>query len=148
MLSDIGYFNWEEPGILRNIVYFIGVGISAFFILFLMEFRVFEVLYYYIRMVQRSVYGLICKSCVRHPLAPEDSVHTDADVRYEKERITSMIPADYVNYNLIMKNMTRYYKDFLAVNQLSIGIKHSECFGLLGYIQMRIPDLYFIYLFL
>ena len=60
------------------------------------------------------------------------SGHSDEDVKYEKERINSMRPEDYLNYNLVMKNMTRYYKDFMAVNQLCVGIKHSECFGLLG----------------
>lgn len=131
-ILDLGYFNWEEPGILRNIVYFIGVGFGAFVILFLMEFRIFEVIYYYVRMVQRAIFGILCKTCLRRPPIPEDSAQCDIDVKYEKERINSMMPADFANYNLVMKNMSRYYKDFLAVNQLCIGIKHSECFGLLG----------------
>lgn len=128
----MGYFKWKEPGIARNIIYFWGVGIAAFIILFLIEFRVFEVLYYYIRMVYRAVFGVFCKNCLRRPPVPESNDDTDVDVKYEKERINEMLPADYLNYNLIMKNVSRYYKDFLAVNQLCVGIKHSECFGLLG----------------
>lgn len=31
-----------------------------------------------------------------------------------------------------MKNVTRYYGDFVAVNKLCTAINHSECFGLLG----------------
>ena len=108
------------------------VGIVAFIILFLIEFRVFEVLYYCIRMVYRAVFGTLCKKWLRRPPVPENSADTDIDVKYEKERINAMLPEDFTNYNLIMKNMSRYYKDFLAVNQLCIGIKHSECFGLLG----------------
>lgn len=108
------------------------VGIVAFIILFLIEFRVFEVLYYYIRMVYRTIFGIFCKKWLRRPPVPENSADTDIDVKYEKERINAMLPEDYENYNLVMKNMSRYYKDFLAVNQLCIGIKHSECFGLLG----------------
>jgi ATP-binding cassette, subfamily A (ABC1), member 3 len=126
--TDLGFFNWEEPGILRNIVYFFGVGIGAFIILFLIEFRVFEVLYYHIRMVYRTIFGAF----LRRPPVPESSADTDVDVRYEKERINAMSVEDYQNHNLVMKNVSRYYKDFLAVNQLCIGIKHSECFGLLG----------------
>jgi len=132
IFTDLGFFEWEEPGILRNIVYFFCVGIGAFVILFLMEFRIFEVLYYYVRMMYRAVFGLFCKSCLRRPPIPENSAQCDVDVKYEKERINTMMPEDLQNYNLIMKNVSRYYKDFLAVNQLCVGIKHSECFGLLG----------------
>lgn len=130
--TDLGYFNWEEPGILRNIVYFLGVGVGAFIVLFLIEFRIFEILYYYFRMVYRATFGILCKNFLRRPPVPESSAQTDIDVKYEKERINAMLPADFLNYNLVMKNVSRYYKDFLAVNQLCVGIKHSECFGLLG----------------
>jgi ATP-binding cassette, subfamily A (ABC1), member 3 len=129
---DLGYFNWEEPGIARNIVYFIAVGIVAFIMLFLIEFRIVEVVYYYCRMVYRAVVGMFCKNCLRHPPVLEESAQTDLDVKFEKERINAMLPTEYQNYNLVMKNMSRYYKDFLAVNQLCVGIKHYECFGLLG----------------
>ncbi|KAG5670264.1 hypothetical protein PVAND_000541 [Polypedilum vanderplanki] len=43
-----------------------------------------------------------------------------------------MMLSDYQNYNLVMKNVSKYYGDFLAVNQLCIGIGSGECFGLLG----------------
>jgi ATP-binding cassette, subfamily A (ABC1), member 3 len=83
-------------------------------------------------MVYRAVFGMFCKNWLRHPPVLEENAQSDIDVKYEKERINAMLPADYPNYNLVMKNMSRYYKDFLAVNQLCVGIKHSECFGLLG----------------
>lgn len=131
-MTDLGFFKWKEPGIGRNIVYFFGVGIVAFLVLFLIEFRIFEILYYYIRRLYRAVFGILCKNCLQNPPMPENSAQTDVDVKYEKERINAMLPEDFNNYNLIMKNMSRYYKNFLAVNQLCVGIKHSECFGLLG----------------
>lgn len=117
---------------MRNLVYFLGVGIVAFSVLFLKEFRVFEIIFYYIRMVYRASIGEVFKNCLRRPQVPEESAQTDVDVKYEKERINAMQLDDYVNYNLVMKNVSRYYKDFLAVNKLCVGIKHSECFGLLG----------------
>lgn len=126
---DLGYFNWKEPGIARNIVYFVGVGIGAFIILFLIEFRIFEIIYYWLRMLYR---GVCCKSFLRNPPATEGSATGDVDVKYEKERIEAMATEDLQNYNLVMKNVSRYYRNFLAVNQLCVGIKHSECFGLLG----------------
>lgn len=128
----LDFFDWQDPGILRNLIYFLGVGIGMFAVLFLIEFRVFEVIYYYARMVYRAVFGILCKNFLRRPPVPEDSANTDIDVKYEKERISAMMPSDFENYNLVMKNVSRYYDDFLAVNQLCVGIKHSECFGLLG----------------
>jgi ATP-binding cassette subfamily A (ABC1) protein 3 len=110
----------------------LGVGVGAFIVLFLMEFRIFEILYYYCRMIYRATFGILCKNFLQKPPVPDNSADTDVDVKYEKERINAMMPADFLNYNLVMKNVSRYYKDFLAVNQLCIGIKHSECFGLLG----------------
>ena len=83
-------------------------------------------------MVYRAVFGMFCKNCLQHPPELTESAQTDVDVKYEKERINAMETSEYLNYNLVMKNMSRYYKEFLAVNQLCVGIKHSECFGLLG----------------
>lgn len=83
-------------------------------------------------MVYRVVVGMFCKNCLQQPPELTESAQTDVDVKYEKERINAMETSEYLNYNLVMKNMSRYYKEFLAVNQLCVGIKHSECFGLLG----------------
>lgn len=83
-------------------------------------------------MVYRGVLGNVCKSCLQQPPVPAENAQSDVDVIYEKERVNAMQAVDHQNYNLVMKNMSRYYKDFLAVDQLCVGIKHSECFGLLG----------------
>lgn len=113
-------------------VYFFAVGVVAFLILFLIEFRIFEILYYFFRMIYRTAFGFFCEGFLRRPPAGENSSSTDVDVKYEKDRINAMAPEDILSYNLVMKDVSRYYKDFLAVNQLCVGIKHSECFGLLG----------------
>lgn len=87
-------------------------------------------------MVYRAIAGICCPrwliaKFVRRPPTIEVS-DDDIDVKQEKERINSILSSDYDNYNLIMKNVSKYYKDFLAVNQLCVGIKSCECFGLLG----------------
>lgn len=123
----------------RNVLYFVLVGISTFTILFLIEFRIFEVLYYYIRMVYRAVVGLFCPRFLKRPPNFGDiNDDDDIDVKNEKERVNSMLQNDYENHSLVMKNVSKYYKDFLAVNQLCIGIKPGESFGLLGGEQLRI----------
>lgn len=76
--------------------------------------------------------GIFCPSFIKRPPNANENVNEDPDVKNEKERINSMLPSDYQNHALIMKNVSKYYKDFLAVNQLCIGIKSCECFGLLG----------------
>jgi ATP-binding cassette subfamily A (ABC1) protein 3 len=56
----------------------------------------------------------------------------DSDVRAEKDRIKSLSLHEIRNSNLILKDLTKFYKNYLAVNQLCVGIDENECFGLLG----------------
>lgn len=61
-----------------------------------------------------------------------DQDEPDSDVVTEKNRINNLELSEISNYNLVMKNVTRLYGDFMAVNKLSSAIKPAECFGLLG----------------
>lgn len=67
-------------------------------------------------------------------LQPIINVETeDADVSSEREEVTQVLKSANVNkYTLLMCNVTKYYKKFLAVNNLTLGVKKGECFGLLG----------------
>jgi hypothetical protein len=56
----------------------------------------------------------------------------DSDVLAEIERVDSMTELESSNSNLVVKNLSKLYGNFLAVNQLSFSIEQSECFGLLG----------------
>lgn len=108
------------------------VGIFAFCILFLIEFRVFEVLYYFIRKSYRGTAEILCPFFLKRPPNLDNSEEEDVDVKNEKEKVNNMEVSVYNDYSLVLKNVSKYYKDFLAVNQLCIGIKPGECFGLLG----------------
>jgi ATP-binding cassette, subfamily A (ABC1), member 3 len=46
--------------------------------------------------------------------------------------VNNMQLTEIKNYNLVVRNMTKFYKKFLAVNQLTLGVDKYECFGLLG----------------
>ena len=72
------------------------------------------------------------KSFYRKPPVADNSEELDGDVKQEKEMVNYMSAGDFSDYNLVMQNVTKFYGEFLAVNQLCTGIKHSECFGLLG----------------
>lgn len=83
----------------------------------------------YVKVIYRLVLKIILKNQSLPPQIDEDC---DDDVLDEKEKINDLKPGDCASYSLVAKNLSRYYKKFRAVNNLSIGIKHSECFGLLG----------------
>lgn len=65
----------------------------------------------------------------------EDDEHCieDDDVAAERERIDSIsLGRLCFTDNLVLRDLTKYYGDFLAVDHISVGIPRGECFGLLG----------------
>ncbi|XP_055683327.1 phospholipid-transporting ATPase ABCA3 isoform X3 [Lutzomyia longipalpis] len=117
-----GYFDFTDPGIGRDLVYMAVVGVIMFGILLIKETRVLEGVFY------RG------KKAIEAPIpeTEEESGLLDSDVQAEKNRIREMTLADIENHNLILKDMTKYYGKFLAVNQLCVGVDAGSCFGLLG----------------
>ncbi|KAL9700793.1 hypothetical protein quinque_004234 [Culex quinquefasciatus] len=113
---DQEVFTFEEGGINRNLLFLVGIGVCAFTLIMLIEYRVFKALFD--RRMSGQILGV-------------DS-EQDSDVLEEKRRIEVMCQAEINSYNLVLKNVSKYYKKFCAVNDLSVGITHSECFGLLG----------------
>lgn len=47
----------------------------------------------------------------------------DSDVLEEKSRVRNMTYDQLSAKNLVVRNMTKYYKDFLAVNQISVAVE-------------------------
>lgn len=56
----------------------------------------------------------------------------DEDVQEEREKVKDLKSQDISNHQLVLRDVTKYYKNFLAVQRLSIAVKGFECFGLLG----------------
>ncbi|XP_058837014.1 phospholipid-transporting ATPase ABCA3-like isoform X2 [Topomyia yanbarensis] len=108
-------FVFGEDGINRNLIFLAAVGIGAFGLIMLIEYRVLKRIFNRRTKEQEEVVEEI-----------------DSDVRAEKLKIANMSQAEVNSYNLVLKDLSKYYKKFKAVNRLSIGIRHSECFGLLG----------------
>lgn len=56
---------------------------------------------------------------------PQNSVEgeIDNDVDDEKKRVKQMTSTDLEVNNLVMQSLSKFYGNFLAVNQISIGIK-------------------------
>ncbi|XP_053689710.1 phospholipid-transporting ATPase ABCA3-like [Sabethes cyaneus] len=112
-------FTFGENGINRNLLFFIGIGLGAFGLIMLAEYRVVKRMLTFFR-----------RNTVEHH--DHDDSEIDSDVLAEKKRVHEMSQGEISSYNLVLKDVSKYYRKFRAVNKLSIGIRHSECFGLLG----------------
>ncbi|KAI2474302.1 hypothetical protein C4B38_000370 [Diabrotica virgifera virgifera] len=118
-LND-NYFSWDNNGIAKNVTYSLISGVLWAILLFIIEYKFIARLMYYINQ----------KFFPKQPILIQDE---DDDVSKEKERIHMATDHDIRQTNiLVVKDLTKYYNNFLAVNGLSIGIEKSECFGLLG----------------
>ncbi|XP_019867946.2 phospholipid-transporting ATPase ABCA3-like [Aethina tumida] len=122
--SDYGdfYFRFKEPGIGRNILYSLLVGAVAFSALLIFDYKIFSNLMYKITL---KLYG--------SNIAPQIAEDEDDDVTEEKLKIRNASETTLMtDYTFVMRDVTKYYGQFLAVNGLCLGAKGYECFGLLG----------------
>lgn len=55
----------------------------------------------------------------------------DDDVENELQKIKTMTNSEFLDGNLVLKGLSKFYGKNLAVNQLYLGVNTSECFGLL-----------------
>src|SRR6218665_1863978 len=63
----------------------------------------------------------------------DGKISEDSDVANERQRIQSHPIQELVKTDtVVIQDLTKLYGNFVAVNQLSIGVSQKECFGLLG----------------
>lgn len=115
------YYKWAEPGIGRDSTYMFAVGLLAIVALLVTEYRLLAGPVYAVKALFRGT-----------PPRVGDSGPVDEDVLEERHRIQTMSRMEVDDHRLVVKNVSKTYGKFLAVNQLSIGVDGSECFGLLG----------------
>lgn len=89
-------------------------GVLCFTVLLLREYRVFEAFSYKIGNEQKPQPKAAIKS---------KGKSIDFDVDKEKKKVEQLTNDDIKTYNLVLKNLTKFYGDFSAVNQLSIALK-------------------------
>lgn len=68
----------------------------------------------------------------RPRMLPLLSQNLDEDVNAEIQKVKEMSQEQIKNSNLVLNGLTKYYGNFLAVNQLYLDVESCECFGLLG----------------
>jgi hypothetical protein len=56
----------------------------------------------------------------------------DSDVRDEIEKVKAMTPKDIAEHNLVLRNLTKYFGNLLAVDRVNLAMDQATCFGLLG----------------
>lgn len=57
----------------------------------------------------------------------------DADVVQERCLVSQLDPEQMSqNFSLVVRDLTKKYANFVAVNQISFTVRRGECFGLLG----------------
>lgn len=119
---DEEYFRWAAPGIGRNVCYSIIMGVIFLIALLLVDYKIFT----------RIIHNIKSALNKTPPTAPP-SEQDDDDVLNEKLLIRNTSEYDlHKNYTLVLRDVTKYYKNFLAVNSMCLGVKNYECFGLLG----------------
>lgn len=109
-------FHFGASGIGANLVLMIVSGILYLSICLLLDHLVFEKLIYKLKDNRKS---LPAKTMV------------DNDVEDETQTIQKMTNSEMKQANLALIGLSKFYGSNLAVNQLYLGVKTSECFGLL-----------------
>ena len=126
------YLDWEKPGLLRFLVFMNIQFATQFLIVLLYETGILRKLFYkiqhcfskksidldtnYARLEMERLYGDIEK----------DQEVIDEEMRIEELNVQT---SDDL---LVIDSLTKYYKSFMAVKGISLGIKSGETFGLLG----------------
>ncbi|XP_070068185.1 phospholipid-transporting ATPase ABCA3-like [Drosophila takahashii] len=114
------FFSWNYFGISYQLISMTATGIFFFLILFLVEFRVIPVLMFKIRQKLTKM------------SSPSTDNYVDDDVDQERKRILHMTADERASKNLVLDRVTKNYGQFRAVDQVSLCVRETECFGLLG----------------
>lgn len=70
-----------------------------------------------------DVYFNIWTNFFAPALLPTDEYKIDSDVKLEKAIISNMTKDQMKQYSLVVKDMSKFYGKYLAVNQLSVSVK-------------------------
>lgn len=77
-------------------------------------------------LIEHGLFGRITSyvlSLIKRPLPTFEDDRLDDDVKEIKERLNAMTISELREQNLILRNVSKFYGNFLAVNQVSLEIK-------------------------
>lgn len=105
------YFDFDNYGIGRHLLYLFVVGSCVFALLLLNEFGIMASLFYSIK-----------SRFSKFTLIPSDEP-LDSNVVEEKEKVQNMSGSEIATYNLVVNNMSKVYGKFVAVNSMCIAVE-------------------------
>lgn len=113
------YLSWNKPGLGQYLVAFACQAVLFWTMLTILEYGKFNL---------KSLGGLFSRKT-----SDFEEIQGDDDVRAEEDRIRrrsffTLAKTD----SMVVQNLSKKYGDFLAVNDISFGVKRAECFGILG----------------
>nr|XP_022911475.1 ATP-binding cassette sub-family A member 3-like isoform X1 [Onthophagus taurus] len=112
---DENFLSWQNNGIGRHISFLSTAAVVFTIILLISEERI----HHHIRFGNRCI-----------PEITDEQDEPDVLEEKRKVRMGEITPRDY---SIVLKDVTKCYnKHIIAVNQLCLGVKGAECFGLLG----------------
>lgn len=117
-MSSENILNFSDAGIGWNLVMNIVSGVLLLSVCLLIDYRVFTLVIHKFK-----------SSNVKQLRPPID---VDDDVKAETDKVKSMSNQQIKNSSLVLRGLTKFYQNVLAVNQLHLAVDSSECFGLLG----------------
>lgn len=85
-------------------------------LLFMIEFRVFHGIFYKCKSKPKGLKDLASNT------SATDVNSMDSDVVEEKYRVRNMNYNQVRSNNLVLRNMTKFYNDFLAVDQICVAV--------------------------
>ncbi|XP_059046978.1 phospholipid-transporting ATPase ABCA3-like [Achroia grisella] len=118
-IEDDPYLKWSEPGIGRYLFIMTLVGVISFTLLLIKEYE----------LIKKIPFLKGCRRRERWSSIPSDE---DSDVVTERRLVEGLTKSEMSQYSLVSKDLTKYYKNFLAVNRLTFAVQKRSCFGLLG----------------
>ncbi|XP_065652513.1 phospholipid-transporting ATPase ABCA3 isoform X3 [Hydra vulgaris] len=120
------YLSWYNPGIGRYLVFMVVQAVVFFALVLFIEYRVLK------RFISIITSLFFYKNQKEHLVKP--GFQLDEDVLMEQIRTNQ---GDTSNCVLKLNGLTKVYgskfgEEFLAVDNISLGIQYGECFGLIG----------------
>jgi ABC-type multidrug transport system fused ATPase/permease subunit len=132
------YLGWEKNGIGRMMIFMAAQGFAYFALLLFFESRYSNRFQYALNKRKERSHSQLSDIDNEYTplLAPNRSIsmiQEDTDVATERARLANTPVEDlFTSDSLIIKEVTKYYDNNLAVDHSSVGISQGECFGLLG----------------
>lgn len=105
-------FEWDAPGIGRNIVFMLAIGGLSLIILMLIEYSILSAIVYWIRE----------GACFESKTISQHTSPIDSDVADEMAYVAAIKNIDIESHSLVVKSVSKMYGPFLAVNQLSFKV--------------------------